>query len=1187
MPQYSDIARKSDVWEQITKDGIVTFLPMDFEVNSLNQYMAQLIRVGMAQTSLSGKVLDTLELDAKMPEHALMAPQAALVVQYHVEEMQKGEPPHIVIGKMREFMDNAAKALWHAYPEKESVIDYIDEKNHWDVKLRDPESLSLEETEGRKNRKTVRLIPLLDDGGKVVYDLAVDENGKFIYYRGKNNVWRKKPAAKRVIGQNITNADNRWMWSMLYQNCFRDVFVPHMRQFGNYMSDTLALSRSGVLFAPGGEDGLKLGKRTDPISGEEILSGKLEKVMEANTRLASSARSIREGILMPADSVGGGNPAAKYDPEEAHRSPLYDAFASLALYLFMRHIMPDYIKFRENLGDLSRLRDFLMTGEDGQLRPLFSFGRFAWNDGSPALTAHMGVTINLDEQYGDRKKALILALDQLRPDPHDPSALLLHDGRNIFDLDQGELQKLMQREREKSDGLFQVLSLRKNYMLATAKDGLRVGANKGYDLDTLEHMRRNILRDTAFQERAMAAFEAVQPTFLTPEDIAVPLPEEEIFTHVGDPDWRTFKALSVKTGDYEETLLTDIHERAKDRFNAIQQRNAAGRSAIEPDPIEWALEKPLDDQIAALKAFRHKIKKAQDNAQKYASTYGFSIPDTMDFGLGEIVTSLSHKARRNIENGDEGLAREEIAKSLDKACQYLWCLRKDALDNLWFENPVDNYWVIDRDNNNQAIPWDVIVQMDSKDRVEGFQPRKGKNGKEKPPRFEIQFETIPATEQLLALMFFSSGKQDLLSKDWHKWYEARLALIANGPPNEDPDRHRFPTAAQSLKVSRRMRENLTDDDLKAVEEIDERLGLYDIFMKDKKEAMKILKGWEAYYKDFMKKHPWTKEKMKIAGYDPDTGLPIENVPLKVKPEHTIIIDIPDAHLDSAPLSDPGLAYQFKLAAMPKDARRQWKKWQSSAKLKDQANIVFRGTDSGRMFVASKARIKKWPAEKMRFQYAFAQARRDYEEDGYALPTSDNKDLVAISFEYLDPLANTRKINSKRKDILMPHEDDFLGTVNAALAGRNPDTEGTITGLAIRHYTETYAAGDKVRLRQTDSDGQETGWEVETKLTSVRKVSIAKLSDDIESGKFTNQMAVDYGFGHTQDMLSKMRQAFVTQGRDWDSPNNEILLIRFEPVQKDCIAWFKPDEIPWAKVKGKRKKGERLSWAMEVNTLDPA
>lgn len=1186
MPQYSDIPRKSDVWDQITKDGIVTFLPMDFEVNSLYQYMVQLIRVGMAQTSLSGKVLDTLELDAKMPEHALMAPQAALVVQYHVEEMQNGEPPHIVIGKMREFMDNAAKALWHAYPEKESVIDYIDEKNHWDVKLRDPEDLALEETEGKKNQKTVRLIPLLDDTGKIVYDLAVDENGKFIYFKGKNNVWRKKPAAKRVIGQNITNADNRWMWSMLYQNCFKNVFVPHMRQFGNYMSDTLALSRSGVLFAPGGEDGLQLGKRNDPITGEEILSGKLEEVMKANTRLASTARSIREGVLMPADSVGGGNPPTTYDPEQAHQSPLYDAFASLALYLFMRHIMPDYIKFREELGDLSRLRDFLMTGEDGQTRPLLSFGRFAWNDGAPALTAHMGVTINLDEQYGDRKKALIIALDQLRPDPHDPSALLLHDGRNIFDLDQDELEKLMKREREKSDGLFQVLSLRKNYMLATAKDGLRVGANKGYDVDTLERMRRSILKDTGFQERAMAAFEAVQPTFLTPEDIPVPLPEEEIFTHVGEPDWRSFRAVSVNTGANEEILLTDIHERAKDRFKAIQQRNAAGRAAIEPDPIEWAHEKPVTEQLETLKAFKKKIKKAQQDAQKYASTYSFHIPDPMDFGLGELPASLSRKAKSELDQGDKNKAQDELDKALNKANQYLWCLRKEALDRLWFENPVDNYWVIDRDNNNQAIPWERVAQMDEKERVEGFQPRNGKSGKDKPPRFDIQFETIPATEQLLALMFFSAGKGDLLSKDWQKWYDARLALIANGPPCEDPDRHRFPTAAQSLKVAKRMRENLTDGDLKAVEEIDQRLGLYDIFMKNKKEAMKILKGWEAYYKDFMKKHPWTKEKMRIAGYDPDTGLPIENVPTKVRPDHTIVIDIPDAHLDSEALSDPGLAYQFKLAAMPKEARQQWKKWQSG-KLKDKANIVFRGADSGRMFVASNAKLRKWPAQKARFQNAFDRARRDYEEDGYALPANDDKELVAVSFEYLDPLANTRKIHTKRKDILMPHPEDFLGTINPRLAGRNPKTEGPITGLAIRHYTETYMAGDKIRLRQTDQNEEETGWEVETQLTSVRKISIAKLSEDIESGKFTNQMAVDYGFGHTQDMLSKMRQAFVNQGRDWDSPKNEILLIRFKPVQKDSIAWFKPDEIPWAKVKGKRKKGERLRWAVEVNNLKPA
>jgi exonuclease I len=958
----------------------------------------------------------------------------------------------------------------------------------------------------------ILLYPLLRDDGTTEH-VRIYSNLKTLGYQNDDGKWVKVPLHFTSSGHNAIRADDRWIQSALFQSMHRDSFVTHLLKHRATRVDTFSLARLVFAFGPKGEYGLRPGEVHDPVSGETLPSFKLSALMKANTRLEDPVRHVPEGVKMADGSL--------YDETQGHTA-LYDALAARGLKQYLRKIAPKLVKQAEIIWGHTRevVRALVDNPEGFGDYPLIGFARASLiqNKGINAsrVQAHIGMAIGTDEAYGDRAKAVLLNLNI------DPETYAFKQ-QKLLDMDVETLAAMMKEQRGSPDAVFEVINLRKNPLITDYQTAIEANAHHGIGLDRLDGRRRAVLAHPEFRERVMQAYQIVQPDPPKPDSEIVPQPEEEIYRAVGNFD---YYAIKTPMGEFYATTLPDgkraviplnIHSAAENKFNMARQIDNALKRIIEPDPVEW--QRGHD----TLKAFVSKLRK--ENAKLARYQIGVKHPIQIPY-LSDI----------NIKDADDPFTRED-------AIEYLWYLRKHFRKK--FHDYTRHYVVQDKFGHD--VPFDDVLKTLPIDRIEKLQTGE----------WHIEFERLNTSRQLIALMFINADRTDELGENWAKWYDDFCTLRIQGAPNQDPDKHRWMSANRALNEIQRLKNNLKlGSDLKP--QADSEAGAFEIFVMQHPDGQKILAELEAFYEKRLKDHPWTDEAMDWMGFHPETRQPKEKIKFAIKPRKTMIIDVGDAFLDAA-ISHRDFGNRLIHAALGENFNHKAAKG---------AEILLRGTESGKIYHAAGARVLDAPPDRGAYAELWQSFRKAALDSALDEPEAGTGAMIACEGPY--PLANIRAIDTGNQ-VLPLDKLNFLGTVSPALGFARDKIGGTI----FRDDRLEVKTGG-VRLQEREN-GELTGWELETKITKAKRVTMA----DIRG--FNDAQARYYGFASRNDMTSKLMHAYADYAINANDNHHTFILVEWDAVDKASMAWFHPERTPTsaliAPLYGKSKSGDRWGAAL--------
>ena len=849
------------------------------------------------------------------------------------------------------------------------------------------------------------------------------------------------------------------------------------------------------------------------------------------------------------------------DHNREHASPAVDCLEELAIYWYEEDIAPEVVNHKKLLSDMDDIVREIMKPTQAGAPPIISFGRFR----IPDLTKHMGIVLNTDRSYGDFKKAVALNLTGLQRDPADPMRLLLPDGRDIFAMDKSDWLALLRQEQRQrpSNGIFEIFAMNKSPMIQTAETGLKAGANHGLSMKEIQKRRDLIFSVPSIRDNIMDAFSdyliSIQKN---PEDqFPDPRPEEYRFNAMGDP-----KRPNIKRADGDmqakRAIESAMYERARSKRDYYSKRNRYVKLMIRPNPrIEG-----IDPDPAAYKEFQTDVNKALRAYHR--------------------MVQASHlKTKQRIEKLrlPKKVKFEDNADALD----FIWRMRENALKGQWLVDLIaDHYWIEDI-NTGREIPQSHISDVDVREFNDNFDVNRGK--------WDIQFERTNYSQHFLAGMFVMAGKKRVLTKldpAWQDWYDAKVAFGNNGSPYLDPSSQRLPTNETELDVLERIRRNALDvnDAMKGLSsDPDDALGLYEKFVAGAPGKERHAMELEALYKERQKKFKWTPKTMALAGYDPSTGQPRENILYPVAAdefEQAQKFDLPEKAPDY-PITDPRFGEMLYPLPSTPSLEKAWKR----GDLAGTANVIFKSKSSGRQYMAPMAEFKRVVlGTDPSLRFVWQQALRVFDESGiHDYP--EDKPVFLVSAESMTPLAGTKPIEAAT-ELQVIGEHRFTALYDPILAGYHKDTgngkRAPLTGLAMPEYDYDEESGydlkkgSKIRLREIeDKTGAESGWEVSTTLTSAPKyLTLQEFEESFHAGKVNNRMAQNYGFTDARHMYREVSNWFTSIQRPKDSPENRILLVRFKPVDKENMVYFDPTIIPRAAVTDNyyQTKGEmRNKW----------
>lgn len=1121
------IAKKADVWHLVQR-GELTRMYYDSETGGLNRFYPGMLSFGGDLTDIAGNELHNFDYLSRCPSDTVPSPIALLVNRLKPEDLDKGDAPHIFAGKVAWLFRKAHEYLWDACTES-TEIEHESGKTE-EVRLY---PLEVDHEDGSTSIEYVRV----HNGGRDI-SYRVDNPHEEWSYRDDEGCWRRVRAATGARGYNNANADDRWLWSTWFMAGLPDTFLTHTKKERKYRVDNFPLTIMMHLFGPQNEEGIRLGTRTNPLNPDESLpSLQLSKIMQANTRSESTRRGVREGVTNPDGS--------RYEEEESHGAR-YDARATRGLDDYERMIAPDLMQLVEECADIELMKSLLMEDRDDKSdRPLLGFGRYRFPS---APTKHMGLCVGIDEMYGDWRQAVLLCLDGLQIDPKNPERIRTADGKDLFNLSADEMAIMMQGQFKGGQSLFETIHLKKTPMVVPKDMALDAGANHGRSPDELEALRRLIVTNRSFLHTVMLAYEKNLPNMSYLHDSANPLPDELALLAVGELDF-----YKVKTPEGRTVILdkdSDVYFHASNRWDSARRIDSALKRAIEPDPVEW-----MDDE-ESLAAFSGKIKKIRKDLEKYQQHV-----DAAD------TRSLPNAPMRSFRTPEQ--ARDYL-RSL--RWEVLWSAYNNS-EHFAFFDYSRHFRITDR--NGHEVAWDDYVNMDHQDRRQ-----KWERGE-----LNIVFESLDLTPQIIVRMMYESGDLDRMEEilkqkadkaltrssgtkfreqlacldEWRAFYEARIAYLNFGPPNEAPKDHRAGSIRKGLEELENVENNIRmARDGKKVVVSEHEMGAYEQLTsgEGKHQAEAIINGWRARFEPRLaqERYQLTGDRMLAMGLDPLTGWPMPHAryeyPAEFFPPFTL--EVPDTHIEN-PLKHPRLGNKVLMVQLPADLKHM-QKW-----FRQGGQLALKGSETGTPYLAAKPVIMPLWDESMDgyFSEIMAQARAGYTDSGRNLPKNRDR-LALLAVEDLPLLANTRIPDLGKPVVKVPHRparNDFVAMVSPLL-GNRAKTDGVIKGLMIRDYGHAPVPG-VTRFRELDADGEETGREVEARVTKVRRLSLAGLKAEVESGKFTDKMARRYGYSGTLQMIDEVSGWFVNLKKDPNDPGNTLFVLDFNKADKSTMTYFAP------------------------------
>lgn len=521
------VARKSDIRHKVEM-GILFDAYYDTETTDLDKRFAEITQFGGVITDLAGNILHHVDLRAKVTPYTVISPFAWLVQRMRLEDLDRGDPRPIFMGKVKRFFEDASQ-LHHA-PFSEIFLESCRKGV-----FKNPDG----KEEGYYS------YPVEGDTGAIDWDyIRIHECLTKFYFKDGNGKWQKRDIKALSIGYNNINADDQWLWTQGFMAGLENIFITHLPKNGQFRLDALRVVEALYGLGGSGENGLKVPVRSTGknIGGAPSLS--LGKVLAENTRNRSDIRGITDGIELEDGS--------QVDLSQLHGA-LQDALALRGLMVFMRSHHASHLAQMELNTDWKYVVDLMTESDDGfGINPPMAYIDKTY----PVIDGKMVTLIGTDQYRNAPKTAVVWNLDV------DPKTYR-YNGQGIDELGEQQWKKIFEESRSNPNAPLKILKAHKSVRLFPSEDGYAAGFNK--DLDRQEiYARITALKKSRCHEKIMKALRLAYPRITGVDHIVMPQPEEELFT---------FSTLELFDAEMGEDV--QVHTRTHNRVEMVAQKSRA------------------------------------------------------------------------------------------------------------------------------------------------------------------------------------------------------------------------------------------------------------------------------------------------------------------------------------------------------------------------------------------------------------------------------------------------------------------------------------------------------------------------------------------------------------------------------------------------------------------------------------
>ena len=1022
--------------------------------------------------------------------------------------------------------------------------------------------------------------PMRPEDGRVDFSLRLhpergmiayrfDENSRSPYYENIENdyylddadgsKWRLMKPRLAVSGFNIKSYDFPVLRTNLVRAGFhpRNIFFTHSQAAitatqlpKNYAIDAYRVVANVHLYGPQGAEGLRIGRRKDSETGQDVPSAKLELVMQANMRFGNPARGVIEGVRMPHDG-------SIYNKRLAHRSPAYDSLASYAISTYARHLAPDVVRHLELQADDQVLRMLSQPDLTDPRPPVYTMLRNSYpNDPTVDPVAFLG----LDDQQGQLRKAITIRLDHdLRRYRYNGKSLVDMAREFIRDPENGDtsLLRMMREQGRGPDALIRIESIRRWPGVMPIHMAVGTRAAQGWDLEAIDDSFRFLMQNDDLLDAIRHAVEVRNRDMRRRHEPANALMEQQA-THNGfgnlDLLEGTVRADALErkyTRPLTKGMASQVIETIYHKATAIyDNRNTVDeilhRLAVQPHPVEY------DDGDDALKNYQDLFKKMYRRLSRdLNSPYAAIFDDYLD-AKGRLAVPTLDQARQFRWDLMRRLLNDDEAQRNDRDPNYrvgLFDHNMTKGGRILFGNLARNFRVVDE--QGRVLPFDYLEQAHPH-----IVQRKLEN-----KSWRIQFYRLSSAPSIMATLdqFALTGRNADLPPIWRHRLEAWDRLMVNGPPGEDAANilwEAIPTVERDLKS---LEINARSKDNEALSRLfsESAAGDAESFLRSD-EGQRIVIGYRAFLDRQKQRYPLTRAYSQMLRYDHDTGLPYDFIEHHIDRNACVIVDVPDNHLRQ-PLRDIRHGPNALIVPSLNDDDRQ--------SVRRGAAIVLRGQETGRLYYGGRTSLRKAPVETEALRDFYEQARVSYQDANILFPPSDARDMLIV--QDLMPIAGPgRSVPGDLQTLKVP-SIWFDGLVAPRLAHFNRK----LTGLAMPadFCPQRIVAGQPIRFREMQgtmwakaegADGAETGHGYVTMVKSAEHLTLDELRARIADKRFTDSDARRFGYAGGHDLWEKLNQGFVDRGQRHPGAER-VLMIEFRPVQAKDWSYFNPPKAPKA------------------------
>lgn len=815
------LAKKSEIIGRV-EDGKLFDAFYDTEFTDLNKRFAEITEFGGAITDLAGNVLYLANHNGRISDYTLASPYAWVIQRMHEKDDKKGDPQYVMAGKIMQFFRYAS---------------HLDEAPFADQFLKMCKKGSYKNADG--TRSTYYAYPVEDDNGNVDWDfLRIHGDLKKFYYKDpKRDEWIKKDIYAQTIGYNNINADDQLIWTCLHMAAAENIFITHLPRLKKSRLDMLRVVEAAVAAGPKGESGVKPAYKTDPRTGESVLTFSQGDIIKANTGVGNALRGLLEGVTMPDGSY--------VDFDQLHGA-FKDALALAGLTQYVRRQAPDIMSQMEKNTDWKNLVARLSEkqGRFGN-HPIMSYVHKTY----PYISGRMVTLIGTDQYRHNPKVALIF---NLGIDPETYS----FNGKTLKELTPHEHAELIKAGKKNQNGIYKIVRTHHCPALLDEDVGFAAGFNNGLEKPDL-HRRAKYLRDPQFIENAMEGLRLAMPRLGGPERLTLPQAEEELFT------FPTLEMHDPEAGEDVQIHRAQNHVEAAAQNARRQPMKVKGLwfRAIEPSHNIFIKDfhGDYDAENSAAEDYERQIKKLNTQLSR-ANGPLLPSPDELIIDKRSAMKyriKLLFFARNNFQKGH----------------------LKDLAHHFRIEDSSGHHLSEKEINNWPMRKLDTFRQSGN---------------------LNIVHETLNVSVPVIDRIIEQLGYADLLGAKVKNQLEAVKTHRHNGTPSLNR-KDRWLTLSEARKQLNKIRNNeLMDEDIRTLEkympglwtsfmtqhaDAQASLNAYEKYLEDK----------ENKYGLFMS------AQKELVGIDAETCVPIENIEYKIKPDRIFKVPVPDRYLENPPI----------------------------------------------------------------------------------------------------------------------------------------------------------------------------------------------------------------------------------------------------------------------------------------------